>query len=170
MTMSLDDEVRDIQSEDNSHDNAPESSENEPTESERQEGSEIQADLSHISSSKVNVAGNNVINIQVSSSEQAREILREVKEEFAARRVSPPPSPDAPLQELVDHWFDNELATDRQKFFAISLSMFDGLKYPDFRDIYEIVIHVMEVDKEEEKEKKPRSRFGTADDELVEIV
>jgi hypothetical protein len=139
-----------------------------PERSKEKQGNEFHADLSHISGANVNLAGNNVINIQVNSDKQAREVLRELREEAAAHHIPPPPAPDAPLQERIDHWFDNELKTDQEKFFAITLSMFNGLKYPDFKDIYEIVLHVMEVEEEKEKDKdKPRSRFVKGDGDLM---
>lgn len=139
-----------------------------PERSKEKQGNELHADLSHIFGSSVNLAGNNVFNFHVSSEKQARGILNELREEAATRHIPPPPEPDAPLQKHVDYWFDNELNTDQEKFFAITLSMFNGLKYPDFKDIYEIVLHVMKIEEEKEKEKeKPRSRFNKGDNDLA---
>lgn len=130
-------------------------------------GVDIQADLSHLSGTAANIAGRDInITIKVDKAAQAREVLQVLKEEASASRIPPPPPPDAPLQEKIDHWFANELKTDRQRFFAITLSMFNGLKYPDFKDIYETVLQAMGVDETEEDE-KPRSLFATADDTLI---
>jgi hypothetical protein len=127
---------------------------------------DIQTDLSHLSGTVANIAGRDInIRIKVDKAEQVHEVLQALKEEASTRRIPPPPPPDAPLQKQVDHWFANELETDRQKFFALALSIFNGLKYPDFKDIYELVLHVMGVDEAEEE--KPPSRFATADDELI---
>jgi hypothetical protein len=82
------------------------------------------------------------------------------------------PSPDDPLWKHVEHWFENELVTEHQKFYAVTLSMFNGLKYPDFKHIYELILQVMEVDdaKGEEEEEKPRSHFRRRDDKLIKLV
>ena len=126
---------------------------------------QINADLSHIySSAGIAIAGRDVhFHIQ-GSADQVKQYLGE---SYRVRHIPPSPSADEPLQKHVDHWFEYELKTDRLKFFAITLSMFNGLKYPDFKDVYEIVLQVMDVDEsgEEEDEKKPPSRF-TSDYEL----
>ena len=64
------------------------------------------------------------------------------------------------------------MTTEPQKFYAITLSMFDGLKYPDFKNVYELILQAMEIKDTEAKKgkKKPRSRFGKREDELMELV
>ncbi len=131
-------------------------------------GNQINADLSHISGATVTMAGGNVINIRVDSADQARKILQDIEE--STRKIPSAPAPDAPLQEQVDHWFTQELNADRQRYFVITLSMFNGLKYPDFKSIYEIVLRVMGVPAEEDKEEKPRSRFDTTAGDLFKAA
>ena len=101
---------------------------------------------------------------------QIRSILKDLNEGNLARHIPSPPPPFVPLQEKVDYWFEYELTTDRQKLFAITLSMFNGLKYPDFRDIYKIVLQVMDIDEVEKEEEKPRSRFDSSDVDLIKQV
>jgi len=48
--------------------------------------------------------------------------------------------------------------------------MFNGLKYPDFKEIYEMVLGVMRVDENKEGGQRPTSYFDTPDDILVEHV
>jgi hypothetical protein len=131
--------------------------------------SEVKADLNHITGSEVNIAAGSIIQIKVDSDKQARTILRDLQEESASRHVPSPPPADAPLQKKIDHWFEHELTNDREKFYAITLSIFNGVKYPDFKDIYEIILNVMEIT-DEESEDKPRSRFMANDEALFEKV
>ncbi len=170
--MSRDQAAEDTQSNSantNTEDASPPTGEGSQPETDQETGNKIDATLSHISGSGVHLAGRDVNILQISG----EKILRILKEDKAARHVPPPPKPDAPLQAQVDYWFENELMfedelqTARQKFFTITLSMFNGLKYPDFRDIYDIVLHVMGITTAEKKEKKFHSPFGTPDDDLV---
>lgn len=137
-------------------------------------GADFHAELSHITSSNVNLAeGNitlaeakNITIIQVGSTTDAQSIMQTLKEESSIRHMPTPPPPDAPLQSRVDHWFEHELKTYREKLFAITLSMFNGIKYPDFKAIYELVLTVLEIDGAGEEEKPP-SRFGSPYDILM---
>lgn len=129
----------------------------------------LQAELNHITSSEVNIAGGSIIQIKIDSSRQFRSILRDLQEEVASRHLPPPPPANASLQEKIDHWFEHELKNDREKFYAITLSIFNGVKYPDFKDIYEIILKAMEIT-DEESEDKPRSRFMANDEALFEKV
>jgi len=130
-------------------------------------GTDVNAKLSYISGSSVNLAGGHVFNIRVDSAEQARKILHDINEGVLLDKAPQRPPADAELQVKVDFWFQHELKTDREKLFAVLLSIFDGIKYPDFRDIYELIIDNLGIEKDDEK---PRSPFMTADDELIEKV
>lgn len=133
------------------------------------ESVEINADLSYLRGASATIAGRDVtFNISVSSATQAQKILKELREGVAARHMPPPPPADATLQEQIDHWFAHELETEHVQFYAITLSMFNGLKYPDFKDIYEIILRVMKV--KGRKEEDAPSRFDTHDEDLTELV
>ena len=142
------------------------------------ETSEVSIEADYLSSrGKNNLIGRgniNNINILDASPEQIGAILKELGEVQRIHHAPSSPPADAPLQEKIDHWFEYELTTDHLKFFAITLSMFNGLKYPDFKDVYEIVLQVMDVDESgsegEEKEKKSHSRFQKSDDKLLTQV
>jgi hypothetical protein len=127
---------------------------------------DFSADLSHIDSSTISMARGNIINIRVDTPAQAREIYKTIREEELTRQRPKPPSPDAPLQEQISHWFKHDLENDRERFYVITLSMFNGLKYADFKDIYEIVLDVMKVTKNDKE--KTNSYFSNPDEELVE--
>lgn len=193
--MSRDQEVEDTQTngtDTNAEDASAQTGSSQAAETEQETGNVLHAELSYLSGSDIKMAGHdvNIIHQHFYGSSQSTEgfhptvktgssvrserkvslaelPLQDIKEEQAARQKSRAPSPDAPLQEQVDHWFDNDLDTDRQRFFAIALSIFNGLKYPDFRDIYNLVLYVMGVTEEEKKDDKPRSRFGKTDGDLV---
>lgn len=132
-------------------------------------GIDFRAGLSHITSSNVNLAAGDITIIQVGSAADTRGIMQTLKEESSIHHIPKPPPPDAPLQSRVDHWFENELKTDREKLFAITLSLFNGIKYPDFKAIYELVLRTMKVDEAGEEEKPP-SRFGSPYDILIHQV
>ena len=68
------------------------------------------------------------------------------------------------------NWFGS--LNDREKFYAITLSKFNGLRYSDFYRIYELVLEVMQVDKrkEEGNEESPVFDFGFSDDGLVDRI
>jgi hypothetical protein len=162
-----------INAKDDREDAGAESVPSQADESQRQENGgtssasvDLQAELSHIQGSSISVAGGNVFNIRVDSVAQAQAVLKELSEHLEARRRPAPPSPDAPLQEKVDHWFQHELGY-REKLFAITLSMFNGLNWDNFQDIYEIILEVME---DEEEDKKPPSPFHSPYEELVNRV
>jgi hypothetical protein len=132
-----------------------------------QASTSVNADLNHISGgSTVTIAGQSIINIRVDTPAQARDIIKTIHEEEVARQRPAPPPADATTQEKVNHWFKNDLKNDRQRFFAITLSIFNGLKYADFKDIYEIVLEVMKVKNDNEK-KKTSSYFDNPDVELT---
>jgi HEAT repeat protein len=132
-----------------------------------QASTSVNADLNHISGgANVAIAGQNVINIRVDTLAQAREIFKVIKEEEVARQRPAPPPADATVQEKVNHWFKNDLKNDRQRFFVITLGIFNGLKYADFKDIYEIVLEVMKIKSDSEK-KKNSSYFDNSDIELT---
>jgi hypothetical protein len=139
---------------------------NKDSNSRNRNSEDFSADLSHIESSSVNISRGNIINIRVDTPAQAREIFKTLREEELARQRPKPPSPDAPLQEKIVHWFRHDLSNDRERFFVIVLGMFNGLKYADFKDVYETVLDVMKVVPVEEK--KTKSYFGNSDDELIE--
>jgi len=122
-------------------------------------------ELSNIFNSDIEAAGRDIIKIG-----KVVTILQNDLKELARVRDIPPPAPlDVSSQEKVNQWFAHKHTSDRDKFFAITLSIFDGLKYPDFRDVYEIILHVMDVTDIEE-EKKSHSLFDVADDELLESL
>lgn len=133
------------------------------------EGVVMDMELKHIHSSNVNLAGGHVINnnIQITSAKQAKKLIQELKETILREQVPQRPSADAPLQDQVDHWFQYGLETDREKLFAVLLSIFDGIRYPDFRDIYELIIDKLKIEAEDEKVRSP---FVTADDKLIKKV
>ncbi len=54
----------------------------------------------------------------------------------------------SPSQEFSD-WFKN--LTPRERLFAITLSIFNGLKYSDYRELFFTVLKVMKVDQSEEE-------------------
>lgn len=101
-------------------------------------------------------------------SESQLKSLREDRD-FINLSYHEPPPPDAPLREHVKHWFEDELKTDDDKFYAITLSMFDELKYPDFKNIYEVILKAMDVEdtKADKEEKTPRSRFKPVDERIA---
>ena len=74
-------------------------------------------------------------------------------------------SSDADAQDQLANWFIN--LTKREKFFAITLSTFNGLKYSDFRQINHLVIKVFLSEDDEEPSDK---YFGITDDMLAERV
>lgn len=165
-----DDELQDDELEDNELQD-----EEEITESESEEESGVRIEAEYLSSEGGNnlIGRGNITNVTIvgASDKQIRNILEEVNEASRARHIPPPPPADAPFQERANHWFKHELTTDRLKFFAITLSMFNGLKYPDFKDVYEVVLQVMDVEESDANdEEKTSSYFRTPDDELVTNV
>lgn len=70
----------------------------------------------------------------------------------------------SPTQEF-SNWF-KEL-TPREKLFAITLSIFNGLKYSDFRELFFIVLDVMKVDQSEEEK---LARYFEEDDSFCDKV
>jgi hypothetical protein len=127
---------------------------------------DVNAELSHITSSSVNIAGGHVINIRLDSSEQARKILRDIYEGNLASQLPRKPPADADLQDQVDYWFKHGLKTDDEKLFAIALTIFSGIKYPDLRDIFSVVKAELVI----KDEGHPYSPFRTSDDDLIKTV
>jgi hypothetical protein len=77
------------------------------------------------------------------------------------------------LWKHVETWFECELIEDHQKYYAVTLSMFNGLKYPDFKHVYELILQAMQVDDEKVKEKEEerrRSRFAEREGSLIKLV
>ena len=133
-------------------------------------GSDIQAQLDNILGSQVNLSGGDILQTTIHKIGNIINIFKsEVKEQNSVRDIPPPAPLDALSQEKINEWFANKQTTDRDKFFAITLSIFDGLKYPDFRSVYEIILHVMNVT-ETEEEKNSRSLFDIADEDLIESL
>lgn len=127
---------------------------------------DINANLSHIQGSSINLAGGHVINIRLDSSEQSRKILRDIIEGNLADQLPRRPPADAELQDQIDYWFKHDLTTDDEKLFAITLTIFSGIKYPDLRDIFTLVEGELII----EDEKQPKSPFYISDDSLIETV
>jgi hypothetical protein len=119
---------------------------------------DIQADLKHINNANINMGGrdvvnnytivNNYITPKEDYSNQARRVQSSIHDDFSSQRQPSPPPADATLQKHVDHWFEHEVKTDREKFYVITLSIFNGVRYPDFKDIYGIILKAMEIEDE----------------------
>jgi hypothetical protein len=67
----------------------------------------------------------------------------------------------------VEQWFQEDLSTVREKYFAITLSLFNGLKWADLWDIYQSILEASGI-LEEETKKSNREPFSQTDQELVE--
>ena len=73
------------------------------------------------------------------------------------------------LQDLpeVERWFREDLPTAREKYFAIALSFFNGLKWADFWDIYQAILISRDLLVDED-DKKDAWLFGQTDQELMD--
>lgn len=130
---------------------------------------EINQELNHINQSKINTGGRDVYagdgdtfvfqnctfihdgaTLKRDSSRQTEDVQISIKDGVAFQQqdslTSTDQDPD--FQKRVDHWFEHDLKTDREKFYAIVLSIFNGVKYPDFKDIYGIILKAMEIEDE----------------------
>ena len=101
------------------------------------------------------------------SAKDIQEQLREVAQAAEALKPPPPP-PSADLQDKVNYWFLNDLETDQERYFAIALSLFEGVKWTDLWDIYQALLEIKDL-RDVKEDKKP-SLFLHTDDELLEKV
>jgi len=97
---------------------------------------------------------------------------REQKDKAAKLRRPDVYSPyETGLQEKdlpeIERWFREDLPTAREKYFAIALSLFNGLKWTDFWDIYQAILASRDLLVNEDDE-KDAWLFGQTDQELVE--
>jgi|GEM_PF-1825095 len=138
----------------------------EPIEEELEEtqGS-VQSEISHIHSSYIKSAGNDIVEFKIEN----LNMVEHIRELDSARQIRSLAPLDASSQKTINEWFANQATSDRDKFFAITLSIFDGLKYPDFRSVYEIILHVLGVTGTEEEQTSP-FRFEIGDDELMKSL
>jgi len=89
------------------------------------------------------------------------EELEEQVAEYTAAAESPQDLPE------VERWFREDLSTAREKYFAIALSLFNGLKWADFWDIYQAILESRDLLVDED-DKKGASLFQQTDQELVD--
>ncbi|MBE7467670.1 MAG: hypothetical protein HS114_00830 [Anaerolineales bacterium] len=131
---------------------------------------QVEAGISYVSESEIKISGRDNItyNIQVTSSASLRKIIQSLGGEIRPRQVVKPLSSNAPLHQQVEHWFNHDLANDRERFFVITLSIFHGLRYPHFKNIYETLVQMREVIDETEDKDTPTSRFIQSDKLLIE--
>lgn len=131
------------------------------------------------------VGGNLIVNMNVGAASQDPENLAKEIAKYLASAITgiseeldrdrrlekiteavPSEEPPKSLQEEVERWFRQELSTARQKYFAITLSLFNGLKWADFWDIYEAVLASKELVKKSEDD-EGAFLFEQTDKELV---
>lgn len=96
------------------------------------------------------------------------EAIREQKNERELeQRVAGDEAEPESAQELsdVERWFLKELSTAREKYFVIVLSLFNGLKWADFWEIYQSVLDHMGLQVKDED--KADRLFAQTDEELV---
>jgi hypothetical protein len=76
--------------------------------------------------------------------------------------------PDEPVSTPsgMDQWFHKELQTVREKYFAIVLALFHGLRWADFWDIYQAILDSRDI-LEDEDIKKGDYLFAQTDEELA---
>lgn len=105
-------------------------------------------------------------NIPAAMSEAFKERRREEKleEEIADFVAAVEPSQDLLVE--VERWFRQDLSTDRERYFAMALSLFNGLKWADFWDIYQAILESKELLAGED-EKRGASLFKQTDEELI---
>ena len=120
----------------------PEEIDEDTSELQDDESSTLQhVEMSHLSSASASVAGRDILHITINADtpEQAKGILKNIKEDVRAQKLPPRPPADAALQKRVDYWFQHDLQNEKERYFALALSIFSGLKYSDFRDIFQRV-------------------------------
>ncbi len=118
-----------------------------------------------VSETKVFTASGNVINIRIDTPpEQAKNILKSLQEQVGKR---PPPPPDKPLIEVVSHWFEHELKSDNEKLFAFALSIFSGVSYITFINIFNLILADIGL---QTGRKKSRSNVFVKDDILLSTI
>jgi len=100
----------------------------------------------------------------VSAIKNARKELEQHPEKPAEREVVQ--EPPKGLQEEVERWFRHELVTAREKYFVITLSLFNGLKWSDFWDIYQAILESKKL-LQHEGEEYEAALFERTDEELV---
>jgi hypothetical protein len=107
-------------------------------------------------------------NVSPAVAEAVKERKREEKlEEQVAEYATAAES----LQDLpeVERWFREDLSTAHEKYFAIALSLFNGLKWADFWDIYQAILKSRDL-LVDENDKKGAHLFEQTDEELVNSV
>lgn len=129
-----------------------------------EESAAVRASMEYVSGN-VNVAAGDVrqttntntfvINSQV-------DLVRLVRELERDRRPPRPPLPaNAPLIDHVRRWFE-ELPDDRQRCFALTLAIFNGVKFSDYLDLREKI--VIGVGVQADKDEPPPSPFAPPTD------
>lgn len=148
----------------------------EPEQQDETQGNRVEVGVSDTHNGHVTVAGRdnytiNKDNINLFFADlkkgEIRKFLRGLSED--ERVLEPPPSlPDNPaLTEEIERWFGDKTVSDQEKFFTLTLSIFSGLKYADFLDIYRVVCRKFITICADERENPP-SRFSYEDDHLIE--
>ena len=150
----------------------PEEIDEDTSELQDDESSTLQhVEMSHLSSASASVAGRDILHITINADtpEQAKGILKNIKEDVRAQKLPPRPPADAALQKRVDYWFQHDLQNEKERYFALALSIFSGLKYSDFRDIFQRVYKRFGAVPSDQRENPP-SRFENQDDVLIANV
>jgi hypothetical protein len=143
---------------------------------------EFQAEISDVSESTVTTVGRDYIQqtfLSIEAYPGKRLKADKLHEWLAGGRLkpeTPPPSPDAPLRKQIEHWFYTELKSDREKFFVLTLSLFDNLRYADIKYVYDTLIdHFCADDTNQEVDDPLRyeqirvlARFPEPEDSLID--
>ncbi len=143
----------------------PEDNGEEPEET--AESASVNATLRYVSGN-TNVVGqdmwqtvnNIVINVR---KEDANRLLRELERDRKPKR--PPPPPDAPKIDQVRHWFE-ELPDDRRRCYALTLAIFNGVKFSDYTSLREKIAAGLGV--RPGKDEPPPSPFARATGEEID--
>jgi hypothetical protein len=136
-------------------------------EGDQQSTTEVRMRIGDADESTIIAAGGDVVFQNISAGDLVGRLLQDLKETRQAREAAKPspPPPSADVQEKVDHWFRHELDTDQERYFAVALSLFEGLKWTDLWDIYQAILEAKELDEAEEERK--RSVFEQTDEDLL---
>lgn len=102
-----------------------------------------------ITTNLVNILGLDIINLVRYA--KVEELVKDVKGNELAWKKSVSYLADINQQERINNWFQNELDDIHQRLFVSTLALFNGIKYADFEEIFEIVLEIIDTNTDSNK-------------------